>query len=79
MAGREVEDTADLHLAVRQMLTAQFPNVPPQQMAGALCYEIASLLAKTATSQEVAHRTVQALVHVMHEQLDRLGIGHEHP
>jgi len=52
---------------------------PAQVIAAALCYEMAALIALHAASVEDAHKLIDWWTVNMHEQIETLGVGVEHP
>ena len=70
---------AELHARLREALFLDFPGVPPEQLAAALTYELASALAQHRDNVDAAHQAIAAACDAMHAQVDEHGAGRPHP
>jgi hypothetical protein len=52
---------------------------PASLTAAALAYELAAAIAAAARTRDDANAAIDALIGVMREQVERLGVGREHP
>jgi len=68
-----------LHRQLRAFLITTMSHESPETIAMALMYEVASLAATVASTDDDAHALIDAVVAVAHEQIDALGIGGPHP
>jgi len=69
--------TAEFTDVLRAWLRAR--REPPEVLAGALAYELTALIALHASSQEQAQQLIAWWTGNMHEQIQTLGVGVEHP
>jgi uncharacterized protein YicC (UPF0701 family) len=69
--------TDQLTIALRALLRAR-----PEQgqvLASALAYELAAVIAKHAPTQRAANTIIDTFALVMKDQIERLGVGVDHP
>jgi len=77
MTDRATLSAAALATALRRWLHARREDDGVQ--AAALAYETAALIARNADTRAQAFEVVDAWAVSMKEQIDRLGVGVEHP
>jgi len=70
---------AQLHDQLRTLLLRRFDQTPPDLLAAALSYELASVVAASAETVADAILLVQYFADVQVDQIRRLGVGHPHP
>lgn len=73
-----VEDTADLHDRLRALLLKHFPQAPVDELAAALAYELASVIATAAPTKEQAAAVLVTYTTIGRDQIYRLGVGKPH-
>lgn len=73
----DISTAADLTTDLREWLRAR-PEAP-QAQAGALCYEMAALIAFHAPNRTQALLLIDAWRENMRRQVDDFGVGAEHP
>lgn len=70
--------TLDLRETMKQLATEHGIS-DDKIIYGALCYELANVIARHSRSFADAHFIIASVCQAMRSQVNRFGVGHEHP
>jgi hypothetical protein len=73
------EHGAAVHVRLRDLLKKEFGQEQALILAGAMFYEVTSIVATMSATEDQAYRLIRDSLDVAEEQIDKYGVGKPHP